>query len=181
MLKYTISLLSLLLFSTALNADVAVIYSLQDKPHFSMEIPDSWLVNVGSEIDAVQVPEGEQPPPRVITVMPDEESILWFGAWVPVYLHSLNEAQDYLSSLDDFLVDKPVLVKTDDVNLNDMPARYFMGKGERDAQPVDFFVMLFQLSKDNIGVAIYIGPPATTNAHQHVLRGMMKSISPIKE
>ena len=180
MLKHTISLLSLLLFSTALNADVAVIYSLQDKPYFSMEIPDSWLVNVGSEIDA-QVPEDEQPPPRVITVMPEEESILWFGAWVPVYLQSLDEAQEYLSSLDDFLVDKPVLVKTDDVNLNDMPARYFMGKGEREGKPVDFFVMLFQLSQDQIGIAIYIGPPATTSAHKDVLRGMMKSISPIKE
>jgi hypothetical protein len=180
MLKHSISLLSLLLFSTALNADVAVIYSLQDKPYFSMEIPDSWLVNVGSEIDA-QVPEDEQPPPRVITVMPEEKSILWFGAWVPFYLQNLDEAQEYLSSLDDFLVDKPVLVKTDDVNLNDMPARYFMGKGERDGKPADFFVMLFQLSKDNIGVAIYIGPPTTTNAHQDVLRGMMKSISPIKE
>ena len=181
MLKHSITLLSLLLFSTALNADVQVIYILQDKPYFSMEIPDSWQVNVGSEIDAAQVQQDEQPPPRVITVMPEEESILWFGAWVPVYLQSLDEAQEYLSSLDDFLVDKPELVKTDDVNLNDMPARYFMGKGEIDGKPVDFFVMLFQLSKDNTGVAIYIGPPATTNAHQDVLRGMMKSISPIKE
>lgn len=181
MLKHTISLLSLLLFSSGLNADAAVIYSLQDKPYFSMEIPDSWLVNVGSEVDAAEVPEGELPPPRVITVMPDEESILWFGAWIPVYLQSLDEAQEYLSSLDGFLVDKPELVKTDDVNLNDMPARYFMGKGEREGKPVDFFVMLFQLSKDNIGIAIYIGPPTTTNAHQDVLRGMMKSISPIRE
>ena len=181
MLKHTLILLSVLLLSTTANADVGVIYSLQDRPYFSIEIPDSWQVNVGSEIDAAQVQEDEQPPPRVITVMPEEESILWFGAWVPVYLQSLDEAQEYLSSLDDFLVDKPVLVKTDDVNLNDMPARYFMGKGERDGKALDFFVMLFQLSKDNIGVAIYIGPPATTKAHQDVLRGMMKSISPIKE
>jgi len=181
MLKHAIILLSLLSFSTVLNADVAVIYSLQDESYFSMDIPDSWLVNVGAELDAAQVPDDEQPPPRVITVMPEEESILWFGAWVPVYLRSLDEAQEYLSSLDDFLVDKPVLVKTDDVNLNDMPARYFMGKGEREGEPVDFFVMLFQLSKDNIGVAIYIGPPATTNAHRDVLRGMMKSISPTKD
>lgn len=181
MLKHTISLLSLLLFSAVSNADVAVIYSLQDKPYFSIEIPDAWLVNVGSEMDPLQVPEDEQPPPRVITVMPEGESILWFGAWVPVYLQSLDEAQEYLSSLDEFLVDEPVLIKTDDVNLNDMPARYFMGKGERDGKPMDFFVMLFQLSKDNIGVAIYIGPPTTTNANQDVLRGMMKSISPIKE
>ena len=181
MMKCTITLLSLLLFSTTLSADVAVIYSLQDKPYFSMEIPDSWRVNVGSETDTAQVPEDEQAPPRVITVMPEEESILWFGAWIPVYLQSLDEAQQYLSSLDDFLVDKAVLVKTDDVNLNAMPARYFMGKGERDGKPVDFFVMLFQLSEDNIGVAIYIGPPATTNAHRDALRGMMKSISPIKE
>ena len=181
MFKHTISLLSLLLFSTVLNANVAVVYTVQDTPHFSMEIPDSWLVNVGSETDAALVPEGELPPPRVITVMPDEESILWFGAWIPVYLQSLDEAQEYLSSLDGFLVDNPVLAKTDDVNLNDMPARYFMGKGEREGKPVDFFVMLFQLSEDQIGIAIYIGPPATTSAHKDVLRGMMKSISPNRE
>lgn len=105
----------------------------------------------------------------------------WFGAWVPVYLHSLDAAQEYLSSLDEFLVDNPVLVKTNEVDLNTMPARYFRGNGEREGKPVDFFVMLFELSKENIGVAIYIGPPDTTNAHLEELRSMMKSITPIRE
>ena len=135
----------------------------------------------GSEEDAAQLEENEQPAPRVITVMPEEESVLWFGTWVPYYLHNLDEAQEYLSSLDDFLVDEPVLVKTDDVDLNAMEARYFMGKGKREGKPADFFVMLFQISAENIGVAIYIGPPATTNAHKDALLGMMKSISPIEE
>jgi hypothetical protein len=181
MLKLKLTLLSLLLFSTALNADVAVVYSIQDKPYFSMDIPDSWRVNVGAEEDSAQLAEDEQPAPRVITVMPEEDSILWFGTWVPYYLRNLDEAQEYLSSLDDFLVDEPVLVKTDDVNLNAMEARYFMGKGKREGKPADFFVMLFQVSDENIGVAIYIGPPATTSAHKDALLGMMKSISPIGE
>ena len=181
MLKLKISLLSLMLFSAALNAGVAVTYSVQDRPYFSMDIPDSWRVNVGSEEDSAQLAEDEQAPPRVITVMPEEESVLWFGTWVPYYLHNLDEAQEYLSSLDEFLVDEPVLVKTDDVDLNAMEARYFMGKGKREGKPADFFVMLFQLSAENIGVAIYIGPPATTAAHKDALLGMMKSIRPIEE
>ena len=173
--------MSFLLFSTALHANVAVTYSVQHKPYFTLEIADSWRVNVGLETDAAKVPAGELAPPRVITVMPDDDSILWFGAWVPIYLHSLDAAQEYLSSLDEFLVDNPVLIKADEVDLNAMPARYFRGKGEREGKPVDFFVMLFELSKENIGVAIYIGPPDTTNAHLEELRGMMKSITPIRE
>jgi hypothetical protein len=181
MLRSTVVLISLLLLSVETLANVAVTYSAQDKSYFTLEIPDLWRVSVGFESEGAQLPEGEIAPPRIITVMPDDDSILWFGTWVPEYLHSLDAAQEYLSSLDDFLVDKPTLVKTDNVNLNDMPARYFTGKGEKNGNPVDFFVMLFQLSKENIGIAIYIGPPETTKAHLIVLRGMMKSITPVRE
>ena len=173
--------MSFLFFSAALHANVAVTYSAQQRPYFTLEIPDSWRVNVGSETDAAKVPAGELAPPRVITVMPDDDSTLWFGAWVPVYLHTLDAAQEYLSSLDDFLVDNPVLLKTDEVDLNTMPARYFRGTGEREGKPVDYFVMLFELSREDIGVAIYIGSPDTTKAHLEELRGMMKSITPIRE
>lgn len=181
MSKTALLLMSFLLFSATLHANVAVTYSVQQTPYFTLEIPDAWRVNVGSETDAASVPAGELAPPRVITVMPDDESILWFGAWVPVYLHSLDAAQEYLSSLDDFLVGNPVLVKTDEVDLNTMPARYFRGTGEKEGKPVDYFVMLFELSTEDIGVAIYIGPPDTTKAHFEELRGMMKSITPIRE
>ena len=181
MLKHTIFLMSFLMFSSALQAKVAVTYSAQQKPYFTMEVADSWQVNVGSDKDVAEVPAGEQAPPRVITVMPDDDSILWFGAWVPVYVHDLDAAQEYLSSLDDFLVDNPVLVKTNKVDLNTMPARYFIGKGEKEGNPVDFFVMLFELSKEHIGVAIYIGPTETTHAHLQELRSMMKSITPVRE
>jgi hypothetical protein len=181
MLKSTLFLIFLVLFSAALKADTSVTYSAQDTSYFSIEIPDGWRVNVGSDIDTAELPDGELPPPRVITVMPEDGSILWFGAWVPVYLHSLDAAQEYLSSLDNFLVDNPVLSKTDNVNLNSMSARYFTGKGEKEGIPVDFFVMLFEISEDTIGIAIYIGPLDTTTLHQKELRGMMKSISPTGE
>ena len=181
MSKLTPILISLLLFSAASTANVAVTYSSQDQSYFSIEIPDSWQVNVGSDADTAELPDGELASPRVITVMPDDGSIMWFGAWVPDYLHSLDDAQEYLSSLDGFLVDNPVLRKTDNVNLNDMAARYFTGKGEKEGTPVDFFVMLFEISEETIGIAIYIGPPDTTNVHLEVLRGMMKSITPIGE
>ena len=178
MLKLVIILMSILFSSTAVHANIAVTYSVQNKPYFTIKIPDSWHVNVGEETDAAKVPKGELAPPRVLTMMPNDDSILWFGTWVPIYLHTMDAAQEYLSSLDDFLVDNPVLVKTDQVDLNTMPARYFKGKGEREGRPVDFFVMLFELSKKDIGVAIYIGSPDTTKTHFEELRGMMKSISP---
>ncbi len=181
MLKPIVLLMSFLMLSAASHANVTVIYSQQHKAYFTLEIPDSWRVNVGSETNAATVPAGELAPPRVITLMPDDGSILWFGTWVPIYLHSLDAAQAYLSSLDDFLVDNPVLLKTDEVELNTMPARYFRGSGERDGKPLDFFVMLFELSTESIGIAIYIGPPETTKAHLEELRGVMKSITPVRE
>ena len=180
MLKKTILLLSFLVLSTTLHADIKVIYSTQDTPYFSISIPDTWQVNVGLESDPSTVPQGELPP-RIISMLPADESNLWFGAWVPVYLHSLDAAQEYLETLDKFLVENPVLIKSDDVELNTMPTRYFRGKGQREGEAVDFFVMLFELSKENIGIAIYIGEPETTEIHIEQLRGMMKSIAPIRE
>jgi hypothetical protein len=181
MLKPTLILIFLFLFTSGLHANVTITYSVQNSAYFTLEIPDSWRVNVGSETDAEQVPAGELAPPRVITLMPDDGSILWFATWVPVYLHTLDAAQEYLSSLDDFLVDNAVLVKTDEVDLNNMPARYFRGKGETQGEPVDYFVMLFELSEENIGIAIYIGSEDTTKAHLQDLRDTMRSITPIRE
>ena len=179
--KSTLLLISLVLCSATAQAGIAVTYSTHDEPHFAIEVPDSWQVNVGSDTDASQLPEGELPPPRVITLMPDDDSTLWFGVWVPVYLHSLDAAQEYLSSLDEFLVDNPVLKKSDNVNLNSMPARYFTGDGTKEGNPMNFFVMLFEISDESVGIAIYIGTPETTQKHLDTLRGMMKSISPAGE
>ena len=178
MSKYAVFLPVLLFCSLVAQAGTAVTYSSQDKSYFSVQVPDSWQVNVGSDMDSSQVPEGEIPPPRVITLVPDDDSTLWFGVWVPVYLHSIEAAQEYLVSLDEFLVDDPVLKKTEDVNLNDMPARYFTGKGTKEGNPAHFFVMLFEISEESVGIAIYIGAPETTEKHIEELRGIMKSITP---
>lgn len=180
-MKSTLLMLWLALCGTAAQAGVTVIYSAQKQPYFSVEVPDSWRVNVGSETNPTTIQEDELSPPRVLTFMPDDESTLWFGAWVPVYLRSLDEAQEYLASLDDFLVDDPVLKKSDNVNLNSMPARYFTGDGTKDGKPAKFFVMLFEISEEVVGIAIYIGGPETTQEHLEKLREMMKSISPLGE
>lgn len=181
MLKKTIPLLFLLVISTTLHANIKVTYSSQETPYFTVNIPDNWRVNVGIESEPSTVPQGELPPPRIITMLPDDDINLWFGTWVPVYLHSLDEAQEYLETLDKFLVENPVLIKTNDIELNTMPSRYFRGKGQREGQEVDFFVMLFELSKENIGIAIYIGEPKITKTHIVQLQSMMKSIAPIRK
>ncbi|MEH6454413.1 MAG: hypothetical protein V7782_15390, partial [Psychromonas sp.] len=175
MFKIIMLILPFLLLSTTLHAQVKVTYSAQETPYFTVNIPDNWRVNVGMESDPLTIPEGELAPPRIISMLPEDESNLWFAAWVPLYLHTLDEAQEYLETLDKFLVDKPVLLKSDVIELNEMPSRYFRGKGQRDGEPVDFFVMLFELSQQNIGIAIYIGEPKTTDKHLEQLRSMMSS------
>ena len=64
MSKFTPFLILLLLCSAASKANVAVTYSSQDQPFFAIEIPDSWQVNVGSDAETAELPEGELASPR---------------------------------------------------------------------------------------------------------------------
>jgi len=51
---------------------VSIKYSSQGREYFTIAIPDNWRINVGSEVDTADIPEGEPPQARLITAMPGE-------------------------------------------------------------------------------------------------------------
>lgn len=174
-------LAALLCFSATANAQVAVTYVTNNKALFTMEIPDTWIVNVGTESDTAKLESGQTSAPRVVTAMPEDGTILWFGTWVPDGVKTLDDAHEYLLSVKDYLIDEATpSVKITDAKIGRMPVRYSTGTGIKNGKKVDYFAMLFQLNKSHSGLAIYIGPEKATDAHREELKSMVRSIKPVR-
>ena len=183
MLKKVLSLIFFFLFMAggAVHAQVSINYSSQGTHHFTMSIADSWRVNVGSEEDASQVPEGERPMARLITAMPDDGAPLWFGMWVPADLKKNTEAKEYMDSLGlDLLTEVKTAERKFDT-LNGMEVFYVSGTGEKEGETMDFRAAFVQLTKESVVIAIYIGPHETTISHGNELVQMVHSLQPVQQ
>ena len=175
---FCILLMTLVTNTTFAEGDVSLTYSTNKKSYFSISIPDDWKVNVGFEVAASEMPKGQTPKPRLITMLPNDNSHLWFGMWVPDSVANLKQAKEYLKQFRGFFVQNPVTKKTIKSKVNGMDATTVIGEGERNGEIVDVAVILFQVTKKNMGVAIYIGPPESTKLHRHNLKAILKSIRP---
>lgn len=175
---FCITLMTLVTNTTFAEGDVSLTYSTNNKSYFSVSIPDDWKVNVGFEVAASKMPKGKTPKPRIITMLPNDNSRLWFGMWVPNSVADLKQAKEYLKKFRGFFVQNPVTKKTIKSKVNGMDVTTVIGEGERDGKIVDIAIVLFQATKKNIGVAIYIGPPESTKLHSNVLKTIVESIRP---
>jgi len=181
--KYFIALLyALLLIMLTGNAfaggQISLSYATGNKTYFSFVIPDDWKVNVGFEANVAEMPDGEKPKPRLITLMPNDISRLWFGMWVPDSVSNMHEATEYLRQFRGFFVDNPVTTKTVESKVNGMDVTTVIGEGERNGEKVDIAVVVFQLTKENMGIAIYIGSAESTKLHRDELNAIVHSIHP---
>jgi len=171
----------LFLAGGAAHAQVSIDYSSQGTHHFTMTIADSWRVNVGSEEDTSQLPEGERPMARLITAMPGDGAPLWFGMWVPPDLKKNTEAKEYMDSLGiELLTEMKVRDRSFDT-LNGMDVYYVSGTGEKEGEPMDFRAAFVQLTKESVAIAIYIGPHETTISHGDELVQMVHSLQSVKQ
>jgi hypothetical protein len=175
---FCILLMTLVSNTTFAAGDVSLTYSTNKKSYFSVSIPDDWKVNVGFEIATSKMPKGTTPKPRLITLIPNDNSRLWFGMWVPDSVANVKQAKEYLKQFRGFFVQNPVTKKTIKSKVNGMNVTTVVGEGERDGEIVDIAIAVFQVTKKNVGIAIYIGPPESTQLHRHELKAMMKSIRP---
>lgn len=178
MLKKTTSLVVIILFIVAgvAQAQVSITYSSAGKRYFSMDIPDDWRVNVGSDKDLTRNPEDRKEPTRLISAMPNSGVPLWFGMWVPKDLEKIAGAKEYMTSLGlDLLADVVITDRKHDT-LNSMEANYVSGTGKKDGEGMDFRAGFFQLSPEHVAIAIYIGPPDTTINHGEDLVRMIESL-----
>lgn len=175
---FCILLMTLVTNTTFAEGDVSLTYSTNNKSYFSVSIPDDWKVNVGFEVAASKMPKGQTPKPRLITMLPNDNSRLWFGMWVPDSVANLKQAKKYLKKFRGFFVQNPVTKKTIKSKVNGIDVTTVVGSGERDGEIVDIAVVLFQATKKSMGVAIYIGPPESTKLHRHDIKAIVKSIRP---
>jgi len=167
-----------LLLCSPVRARVALVYSSLDADHFTLEIPDNWKVNVGAEPDPdVRTKEGWIVP-RIVTAMPDDDTPLWFGIWVPPDVATLAEARGYMDALAPVLLTDVVVKKRVQTRLNSLAALHVSGTGRKEDEPMDFHAFFAQLTPTTIVIAIYIGPHATTISHGKELAAMINSLQP---
>lgn len=171
-------LMALVTNNTFAEGEVSLTYSTNKKTYFSVSIPDDWKVNVGFEVAASEMPKGITPKPRLLTMIPNDNSRLWFGMWIPHSVANLKQAKEYLKQFRGYFVENPVTKKTINSKINGMAVTTVVGEGKRDGETVDIAVVVFQANKNNVGIAIYIGPPESTKLHRHELNAMVKSIRP---
>ncbi len=183
MLKKTFGLIFIILIMAggAAQAQVAITYSTQGKQHFTMTIPDSWRVDVGSEGNAAEIPEGERARSRLITAMPGDGTSLWFGMWVPADVKNFKEAKEYIDSLGLELLTDVVTKERKFESLNGMEVYYASGTGKKEGEAMDFHAAFVQLSQESVAIAIYIGPNETTVTHGDELKRMFHSLQPAKQ
>jgi hypothetical protein len=175
--KLVILTLSLFFITgAAVWAQTSISYSIHGEKYFSIDIPDSWMVNVGTENDEALAPEGEAPKSRLITAMPADGTPLWFGMWVPNDVENFSEAKTYLDSLRDQLLTEVVTKDRKTGEINGMDVYYAEGTGKKDKESMDFSAAFLQLSEKHVAIIVYIGPHETTIAHGKELMQMLQSI-----
>jgi len=182
MLKKTISLTLFILFVVVgvTQAQVSITYSSRGEQRFTMVIPDEWQVNVGSGADPSQIAEDQKEPARLVSAMPNDGMPLWFGIWVPADLRKIKNAEEYMSSLGLDLLDDVVTTKRKFDTLNSREIYYISGSGKKEGEAMDFRAAFFQLTKESVVIAIYIGPAETTRIHGKELVQMVHSLEPVR-
>lgn len=161
-------------------AQTSITYSTHGKKYFSINIPDSWMVNVGAEATVALNPEEETPESRLITAMPEDGVPLWLGMWVPDDVQSFTEAKDYLDSLNIELLTDVVATERITDKINGMDVYYVAGTGKKEKETMDFRTAFIQLTDENIAIIIYIGPHQSTITHGDDLKQILLSIHSVK-
>ncbi len=182
MFKLGSVLLSLFLCvaATTVQANVGIVYSSEGKKHFSIDVPDSWQVNVGFETDPALMPDGEQPMSRLVTAMPEDSAFMWFGIWVPGDVTNFEEAHEYMESLDITLLSDVVPGEKRSEMINGMKARHFQGTGKKDKELMEYHGMYMQLNENTVVIAIYIGNVEATVKYGDDLKNMMNTLRPVR-
>ena len=161
-------------------AQTSITYSTQGVKYFSVEIPDSWMVNVGTETTDALPPEGETPQSRLMTTMPEDGMPLWLGMWVPGDVQNFAEAKDYLDSLNIELLTDVVATERITEKINGMDVYYVAGTGKKEKENMDFRTAFIRLTDKNIAIVIYIGPHQSTITHSDDLKQILLSIHPVQ-
>ncbi|MCP4327213.1 MAG: hypothetical protein GY791_02090 [Alphaproteobacteria bacterium] len=162
------------------SAEIVVTYVLDGRPYFTLAAPDNWVVDTGFETEAEEgVPE--PPMPRIVSLFPEADRVLWFGAWQARRVKSFDEAIARFADLGAFVMDETNVDETRDTTINGMTARIVRGTGRREEQDVAFGIVLFEIAPETIGAALYLGEPAAWEVYGEAITGIVRSLRPVAQ
>lgn len=160
------------------SAAVPVIYETQGTAVFRFAVPDNWSLRTGQSTPASAMPAGQDPAPRVVSIVPqDGAEGMWAGLWSPPGISGLDDGLAYVKSLDARLLDTPTVTATRDLSLAGGPARLISGTGSRLGVPVVFDVAVIPLANGRVAIATFIGSREKRSALDADLSATLASIT----
>ena len=141
--------------SSAAIAQTPVTYSQGGTPLFTVDVPDFWAVRTGGLREITDEALGEpRLVNRVIGIRPENDEGAWMGFISPPTVSTLDGGRAYLREISQFLVSDPTVDETWPWRVDGRSAEVIQGTGQRDGQGVNFTVVLIDLPRDRIAVAI---------------------------
>ena len=159
------------------SAQTPVTYVSDGAALFSFEAPDDWALRTGFEAPAASMPEGETPAPRILSLMPEEPAgLMWVGLWSPKRLGDVEEAADWIETLNLGLLEEARLERSRLETINGMRVKVYSGSGRAGELPVLFDLALAQLAPGRVAAALFIGEVAAREAHGPALAQVLRSM-----
>jgi hypothetical protein len=182
--KCSFARLLLLLPLIGLVATAAVaedlVYEFQDKPLFSMVVPEGWATDLDFAQEALEagIPEGEEPRFEVVEIAPGDGSHVWFGVWALPDISTLDEGLAYLVTLGGDLFADLETSEPKVTELQGMAARTIRGTGVYNDEDVEVALALFTPREGAVVAVLYAGAPGAWKEHAEALSGMVASLKP---
>lgn len=168
--------------AVAADAGPRLVYETGGESLFSIAIADHWMVNVGKETPASEMPDGTEPNPRVISLVPDRpEASLWVGFWSPLGVGSLDDATKYLIGLEGRLLENAKVESRSMLDVAGASGFILRGTGDRYGLQLEFSIAVLDLKGDRVAVFAFIGEPGEREQLQVALSSMLNSVQQIGE
>jgi hypothetical protein len=172
--------LPLLISSAAVHAQ-QLVYEHDDKPLFSIELPDGWDIDLDFKAEAIEAGtyvEGEPLQIQIVEANPSDGAHLWIGLWAVPDASTLDEGIEYLQSLNADLFPDLTLSDPEQRDLNGMVARVATGTATLDSEPVEMIIALFQPRASAVAVGLYVGAVDVWQGYVAEREAMVASLAP---
>ena len=159
----------------------ALVYEVDDKPLFSIEVPEGWVVDLDFADEAREAgtyQEGEPLELRIVEIRPGDGGKTWVGLWAVPKATNLDEAEDYIASLNQDLFSSLEISRPTDRELNGMPARTAAGTGVHQGEDVEFILALFEPASGTVAAGLYVGAVDAWQSYVTELEEMVASLEP---
>jgi len=142
---------------STLSAGTPLTYTENDRPLFTISVPDFWAVRTGG-VRLLEDPEtgevGETG--RILGLSPEAEGESIVGFVSPAGVSDLQGGIEYLDYIGPFLVKDAKATEPVERRVGGMPAVSFSGDGTRNGRRVNFTALVVDLPKGRVVVAVVV-------------------------